>query len=162
MSLFNQGFQLRTLRLGTQVLKGPLVLPATTTSTLFTVSGGAVLITSLLGLCTTVCTATATTLSVGTAPTTGTASHTGLSTATAITSSEVGTWVGLGATAGAALIVGGANGAGASAGFGQLAGPPAPLAVSAGTITLTTSATNTGAFSWYLAYIPLDTGASVS
>ena len=76
--------------------------------------------------------------------------------ATAVTSSEKGVWVGLGATAGAALIVG------ATAGLAELAGPPSPLAVSAGTITLTTSATNTGAFSWYLAYIPLDTGASVS
>lgn len=162
MSLFNQGRDLRTLRLGIQVLKGPLVLPATTTSTLYTVAGGAVLVTSLLGLCTTVCSATATTLAIGTAPTVGTAATGGLASAVAVTSTEKGTWVGLGATAGAALIVGGANGAGASAGFGQLAGPPSPVAVSAGTITLTTSATNTGAFSWYLTYIPLDTGASVS
>lgn len=160
MSVIVQGYQLRALELGTQVIKGPSVLPASTTSTLYTVAGGAVLITSFLGLCTTVCTATATTLSVGTAPTAGTASHTGITTATAVTSSEVGTWVGLGATAGGALIVGGANGAGASGGFAQ--GLQLPVVVSAGTITLTTSATNTGAFKWYLTYVPLDTGASVS
>ena len=160
MSVIEQGYQLRSLIFGTQVLKGPSVLPATATSTLYTVSGGAVLVTSFFGVCTTVCTATATTLAVGTAPTAGTLSHTGLAVATAITSSEVGTWVGLGATAGAALIVGGANGAGASGGFAQMVS--LPVAVSAGTITLTTSATNTGAFKWYLTYVPLDTGASVS
>lgn len=162
MATILQGQQLRQLLLGTQVLKAAAVLPATATATLFTVSGGAVLVTSLLGLCTTVCSATATTLAIGTVPSTGTASTTGLATAVAVTSTEKGTWVGLGATAGAALIVGGANGAGTSAGFGQLAGPASPVAVSAGTISITTSATNTGAFQWYLTYIPLDTGASVA
>ncbi len=160
MSVIEQGYQFRNLMLGTLVTKAAAVLPATTTSTLYTVAGGHILLTGFWGICTTVCTSTATTLSVGLAPTTGTASHVGLSTATAITSSEVGTWVGLGATAGAALIVGGANGAGASGGFGQMGF--APIAVPLGTITLTTNATNTGAFKWYLTYVPLDTGASVS
>jgi hypothetical protein len=160
MSILVQGYQLRSLLFGTQVTKAAAVLPATATATLFTVSGGSILLTSFFGQCTTVCTSTATTIQVGTAPTVGTASHVGLASATAVTSTEVGTWVGLGATAGAALIVGGANGAGASGGFAQMVS--LPVAVSAGTITITTSATNTGAFKWYMTYVPLDTGASVA
>jgi hypothetical protein len=34
--------------------------------------------------------------------------------------------------------------------------------VSAGTITWTTSASNTGAMRWYLTYVPLDNGAALS
>jgi hypothetical protein len=160
MSVIIQGAQLRAIAFGQQVTKAAAVLPATATTALYTVSGGAILLTSLFGICTTVCTATATLLSIGTAPTVGTASHVGLTTAVAITSSEVGTIVGLPLTAGGALVVGGANGAGASGGFAANAAPP--MVVSAGTITLTTSATNTGAFKWYATYVPLDSGAALS
>jgi hypothetical protein len=34
--------------------------------------------------------------------------------------------------------------------------------VPAGAISITTSATNTGAFKWTLTYVPLDDGASVA
>jgi hypothetical protein len=150
MSVLIQGYQLREIAFGVQVIKAAQVLPATTTGNLYTVAGGNVLVTSLFGLCSTVCTGTATTLAIGTAPTAGTAKTTGIATATAVTSAEVGTWVGPQISS----VVGSVAG---SAPFATV-----PFIVAPGKITLTTSATNTGAFTWYLTYVPLDAGATVS
>lgn len=156
MATFIQGKSLRLLEYGPQVLKTAQALPQTATSTLFTVTGGRVIITSLVGTVSTVIGGTATTVALGTAPTVGTAATGGIASATAVTSKEAGTHVWLPAAAGSALVVG-AN-AGAAA---QLLGGQAYV-VSAGTITWTTSASTTGAISWALTYIPLDDGAAVS
>lgn len=156
MANFVQGKQLRLMEYGNQVVKAAQALPQTATATLFTVSGGRVVITSLAGTVSTVIGGTVTTLALGTAPTVGTAATAGIASATAITSKEAGTHIWLPASAGSGLVVG-AN-AGAAA---QLLGGQAYV-VSAGTITWTTSASTTGAISWALTYIPLDDGASVS
>lgn len=156
MSALIQGVQLRAILLGIKIDEPAAVLPATATGNIFTVAGGRVLITGLIGQCTTVCSGVATTLSIGLAPTAGTANATGLTTATAITSKEVGTLVSLPLTAGGGLVVGANAGA-----AGQLASH-APYVVEPGSITITTNATNTGAFSWSLAYIMLDDGATVT
>lgn len=142
------------LYLGVQVSKAATVLPATTTANIFTVSGGRVVIVGFVGQCTTVCTSTATTVSVGLTPSTGTASDTGLATATAITSKEVGTLVSLPTAPGALLV-------GTNAGTAVVAGGPGYV-VEPGSIYIKTSATNTGAFKWDLWYVPLDVGASVA
>lgn len=155
MSVIIQGGQLRTVLLGSKVEEPAAVLPATATAHLFTVSGGRVVVTGLVGQCTTVCTATATTVSVGVTPTSGTASTTGLCTATAVTSSEVGTLVSLPITKGALLV-------GANAGSGVQVTGSGGYVVQPGQIDITTSATNTGAFKWTLTYIPLDDGATVA
>jgi hypothetical protein len=155
MSNYLQGTQIRKLLLGLKVEEPAAVLPATGIAHLFTVSGGRVLITGLIGQCTTVCDSTATTITVGVTPTSGTASAASLASATAITSKEVGTLVGLPLTAGGALVVG-AN----AGGTAQVSGRGA-MVVQPGTIDITTSATNAGAFKWTLTYIPLDDGASV-
>lgn len=157
MANFIQGYQLRTMVLGNLVTKAAQNLPQSATANLYTVAGGSVLVTSLLGLVSgTAIGATVTTLAVGTAPTTGTANTAGIATATAITSLEIGTWVGPQASAGKA----GALVAGAHAGDALFT--PLPFVVPAGTITWTTSASDTGQMAWYLTYVPLDTGASVS
>lgn len=157
MSVLIASDQQRALLYGTQVTKAAAVLPATATSTLWTISGGNILITGLVGECTTVCSATVTTLAIGLAPTVGTAATGGLASATAITSAEVGVHVGLGATAGAALVVA------ANAGGAILYGNATKgIVAKTGTITITTSATNTGAFKWYMTYVVLDNGASVA
>lgn len=154
-----KGRQLRYLDLGYHVVEPAAVLPATATGHLFTVAGGRIIVTALVGTCTTVCTSTATTVSVGSTPTTGTASNTGLCTAVAITSAEVGTLVSLPSGAKGALVVG----TGATAGGAvQVQGGAAGYVVNIGTIDITTSATNTGAFKWDLWYLPLDDGASVT
>lgn len=149
------GIQLRKLLMGTKVEEPAAVLPATATGHLFTVSGGRVIVTGLIGEVTTVCSATATTASLGVTPTSGTASTTGLCSATAVTSLEVGTLVSLPITKGALL-------AGANAGSGVQVPGSGGYVVKPGTIDLTTSATNTGAMKWTLTYIPLDDGATVA
>jgi hypothetical protein len=157
MSAIIQGYQLRALEQGALVQKAAQALPQDTTSDLYTVTGGAVLVTGLLGLVTTAIGATATTLALGTAPTVGTAESTGIATATAITSAEVGTWVTpqTSAAVGGALVVGGHAG-------NALYLTSYHMVVSAGYITWTTSANDTGQMAWYLTYVPLDTGAYVS
>jgi hypothetical protein len=102
---FIQGYQLEDMVLGSQVVKGPLTLPQSATSTLFTVSGGAILVTSLFGVVTTLTPATANNLSLGTVPSTGTAESAGIATATAINSLAAGTLINIPATPGSAGAV---------------------------------------------------------
>lgn len=158
MANFVQGKSLRLLEYGTQVTKTAQTLPQTATSTLFTVSGGRIVITSLMGTVSTVIGAGAVTMSLGTAPTVGTAATAGIAAlTTTLANKEVGTHLWLPPIAGGALLFG-AN-AGAAA---QLLGGNAYV-VSAGTITWTTAAASTtGAVNWELTYIPLDDGASVA
>ena len=155
MANFVQGKSLRLLEYGSQVLKTAQALPQTATGTLFTVSGGRVIVTSLIGTVSTAIQNQACTLALGTVPTTGTASSTGIATATSIINLEAGTHLYLAATKGALTV--NANAGAAAQIFGGSA-----YVVSAGTISWTTSASNTGAISWALTYIPLDDGAAVS
>lgn len=129
-----------------------------TTQTLFTVTGGNILVTNLVGIVTTLIGATVTSLTLGTVPTTGTASSNGLATTTAVTSREVGTWLAVQQSAGAAagLLVG------TNAGTSLLANYYG-FYVAPGTITATTSANaGGGVINWYLSWIALDFAASVS
>jgi hypothetical protein len=150
------GVALRLNVLGTKVSRTAAVLPATATTAYFTVAGGRVIITALLGQVTTVCSATATTRASGTTPASGTASTTSIATATAVTSKEVGTGLTVLAASGVAgaLVVGTNNSS-------ALFLTPQGVVVNTGTIDFTTSATNTGATKWDLFYIPLDDGATV-
>lgn len=142
----------RQLHYGIKVDRDAAVLPATAAGTIFTVTGGRVVVKALVGEVTTVCDSTATTLKVSSSPTTGTAVD--LTSATAVTSKEVGSLISLPLTLGGALSVN-------NAGAGQIPGAVA-FVVPAGSITVTTSATNTGAVKWTLLYVPLDDGASVA
>lgn len=130
-------------------------------ATLYTVAGGAVLITSLFGRVSTVLNGTTGAIALGTAPTVGTANTAGIATAGVVGGAEVGTFVAVGqASAGlaAALVVGTTKQAGAALFLGQIA-----FTAYTGTITITTSvATMTGAIDWYLTYVPIDIGASVA
>lgn len=155
MTVMISGPQIRQSMLGTKVDRTAATVPATTTANIFTVTGGRILVTSLVGTVTTVMSGTATTLSVGLVPTTGTAAAAGLAAAVAVTSKEVGTQVTLPATLAGNLFVGTNAGAGSQ--------PPASgVMVPAGAISITTSATNTGAMSWSITYIAYDDGASVA
>src|ERR1017187_3076225 len=84
MSTIISGPAIRTSQFGVQLIKAAQVLPQTlnTPLTLATVTGGAVLITSMLGLVTVACGATATNLSIGTIPSVGASSSTGIMAAT--------------------------------------------------------------------------------
>lgn len=158
MGNFIQGTQLRTLNYGTQVTKGPVTPPNSGSSAnLFTVSGGAVVVSYLVGRVTTALSGTTGAIALGTKPTSGTEETAGIATAGVVGGAEIGTLLTPIASSGLAgtLVV-----------SGKLAGNSPFIAtsfvVNAGTIEVTTSvATMTGAIQWYLAYVPLDDGASV-
>ena len=160
MSVLIQGYQLREIAFGVQVTKAAQTLPQTTTSTLFTVAGGAVLVTSLLGVVQgAAIQSTDPVLTIGTAPTTGTLEVAGIATSTSLASAEIGTWLTVAPSSGlpGALVVMGTPGKGGNAVY-----LGAPFVVSAGTITWSTGASKTGKIAWYLSYVPLDNGGSVS
>lgn len=147
----------RLLEFGTRVAGAAKTLPAATVAqNLFTVSGGRVVITSLVGTCTTAVQNQLCTVTVGLTPTTGTADGAGLATAsTTIAAAEVGSLISLPSGAKGAAIAGVKAGtAGQTQGGGG-------YVVNVGAITITPSATNTGAYSWALTYVPFDDGASV-
>lgn len=160
MSVIIQGNQLRSVDLGIKVSKAAFTLPATTSTAIFTVSGGRVLITSLVGEVTTVLGATATNLNVTLDPT-GANAVADLAAATAVTSDAVGT---LYTVTGAPADLLSAAAVGNTQAPNYVAGPIVGhgFIVPAGSILLKTSATNTGATKWDLTYVPYDDGASVA
>lgn len=144
---------------GVPVIKTNQALPATATATLYTITGGDIMITGLFARVTTALGATATNLSLGT----GLGGTAALATATAIASHAAGAWFAMSQTGGnpaalltpaGPLLFGPLNDLWASMAGCLVAGPD--------TITWTTSATDTGALTWYLYYVPLTTGAAVS
>jgi hypothetical protein len=148
------GIQLRRLVLGTAVAGGAKTVPQNATATIFTVAGGRVLVTGLVGKVTTVIGGTTPSAKLVATPTVGSAND--LCTATAITADEVGTLYSIPGPTGSALGVSG-NGS------GGVTGQTAPLIVAAGTIGVNVSAADaTGAIQWTLTYVPLDDGATVT
>lgn len=137
--------------LGYRVDRAAAALPQTATGSIFTVSGGRILLTGLVGEVTGALGATATTLAVVSTPTTGTAVT--IASATAVTSLEAGGQVTLPLTAKGALVVN--NGGGG----GQV--PMGAYVIPVGSIQITTSAGDTGAMKWSLTYWPFDSGATV-
>lgn len=153
MSVLIQSDQLRALVVGTKVDRTTAALPQTTQSAIFTVAGGRILVTGLVGEVTTIMGATATNLKVTANPTTGT--DVDLASNSLVTSKEVGSLITLPSASGSALVV--KNGGGG----GQM---PAhnPYVVPIGTIDLVTDASDTGSVKWSLTYVALDNGASVT
>lgn len=158
---FIQGSQLRRLLLGNQVIKLAQALPGEPgTANLFTVTGGAVLVTLLAGQVTVAISGTTGSVALGVAPASGlgTAEVAGIATTSVIAAAEVGAWV----TPGRA-ITGMPGALTLNLYGGNAVGVGMPFIVNAGTITVTTSvATITGTLNWYCQYVPLDTGAYVS
>lgn len=140
----------RSLVLGEAVTRAAALLPATTQAPIFTVSGGKVLVTSLIGEVVVVMPATTNTTKVTGNPTSGT--DVDWCTATSTASAEVGATFSLGASALAVKNAGGGS-------LGSIA--PGYIA-QVGTIDLVTTGTAaTGTVKWVLTYIPIDDGATV-
>lgn len=153
MSVYRDPNAPRFFTWGQRVDKAAGLLPQTTTATLFTVAGGRVLITSVVGNVTVATGATATNLKLTSTPTAGTAVD--FATNVSVASKEAGSHllanlVTIGAltvvNAGAAVVPGGSSG----------------LLVPPGVISWTTDANNTGQIKWSLTYIPFDDGSTVS
>lgn len=138
--------------LGNRANKASATLPATTNQTIFTITGGRVLVALLYGEVTTIIQAQANNLKVTSAPTTGTAVD--LASNLDVNAKEAGTLL-LVEGDGTALV--GANAGAALSGIGI-----SPMIIPIGVIRITTSATNTGATKWQCWWTPLDDGAQLA
>lgn len=144
---------IRTALLGVKVDRATAALPQTATGNIFTITGGRIVLTSLVGEVTTALGATVTTLAISSVPTVG--ASTTLASATAVTSSAVGDWFTLPATSPSGALVHTAV-AGAALMPAALA-----LLVPVGALAVTTSASDTGSVKWSVTYIPYDDSALV-
>jgi hypothetical protein len=151
LQYFNQ------LKYGAQVVKTAQALPNNTTASLYTVSTGNVMITSLFGVLTGAMTAASVTLALG-VTTSAATTTTSIATATAMGTLPTGTWVTTQVSSG----LGGALVAGSKSSTPVF--KSTEFAAPVGTLTWTTSANPgaTAAMTWYLSYVPLDVGAYVS
>ena len=134
---------------GKKVERATATLPQTGQAALFTVSGGRVLVTSIIGEVTTVIETQANATKVVFNPTSG--ADTDLCTALDITADAVGTLYSvhdpasaLAAMIGAGLII-----------------EPGGMVLQDGTIDLHCAASNTGSVKWTVHYVPLDDGARI-
>jgi len=152
MSVLNNGAAYLGGVLGLQVNRAAATLPATAQTPYFTVTGGKVLITGIVGEVTTAVQAQATTLQLIATPAAGTAVALS-SAATDATGKEAGATITPAATLGGALSISNAGANVLSFGVG--------FVVRTGTIDLKTVATSTGATKWTVTYVPLDSGAAV-
>jgi len=143
---------IRTSILGIKVDRTTSSLPATGDLSIFTVSGGRIIVTSILGEVTTVIQAQANAIKLKSVPTTGTAKD--ISGTLDINAFEVGALIALDGTALSTALSGSNAGAALSTrGTG--------IFVPIGAIKYNTAATNTGAIKWSITYIPYDNGAVV-
>jgi hypothetical protein len=159
MSVIIQGYQLREIAMGVQVSKLAQTPPNSgATATIFTVAGGSVVVTSLIGRVKTALSGTTGTLEIGTHPTIGTEQKAGIATAVVVGAAEAGTKLTVQGSSGGpgALVVSGLAG-------GNSPFLSNPFLVDAGVIEVTVGiATMTGSIDWFLTYLPYDIGASVS
>ncbi len=151
MTTIIKNADVRTIAAGIAVSRATATLPASTLGHIFTVSGGRVLVRYLVGEVTTIIQAQACTVKVTHTPTAGTAVDWSAASAS-ISALEVGGKLGLPAAAATALVTGNAGG---------ILTHLSEWVATAGTIDITTSATNTGSIKWDLVYVPLDNGAQV-
>lgn len=150
MTTMIQGTQLRTMYLGTKVDQPAKTVPQNVLSALFTVSGGRVLVTGIVGEVTTIIGGTTPSAKLVANPTVGADSD--ITAAVAITADAVGNLYGVSTVGGNLAVLE------SVAPLGQ-----EPFVLKAGTLDLHVSAADaTGAIKWSLFYVPLDDGASVA
>lgn len=158
----SQAAQLFAAAYGAVVTGAAHTLPASATGHLFTVNTGRVIITSVTGVVSTVIQAQACTIAIGNTPTGGSNS------ASLATASSSVSGLAVGASLYVPVFSSGPQALAFSGASGVVSGAAAALRndgialVPAGTIDWTTSATNTGAVTWSVSYIPYDAGATVT
>jgi hypothetical protein len=149
MTAMISGSQLRTVLLGTRVSKATGTLAAET-KTLFNVTGGKVLITSIVGEVTTTITV-ANSYKLQANPTTGT-------TGDIVAATDIGT---TDTPAGTLLGFDGVEASSIQQSPGVVPALMRPIVVNTGTIEHVSAGTD-GAITWVLTYVPLDDGAAVA
>lgn len=143
----------RVALLGLKVDRATAALPQSTLGNIFTVTGGRVVITSLVGEVTTVLGAGANSLTLGYAPTVGVGDATVLGAgAVSVLTAPVGTHIA--ANPGGDVFVDLATQAG-------IALPVGHLLVDVGSVTVTTAGSVTGSVKWSITYIPYEDAATV-
>lgn len=153
MSYIPNPMGVRVALLGLKVERATAALPQSALGNIFTVSGGRVAITSVVGEVTTVLGAGANSLTIGYAPTVGVGDAAVLGAgAASLATAAVGTHIG--ANPGGDVFVDLATQAG-------VALPNAALLVDPGSVTITTAGSVTGSVKWTLTYIPYDDAATV-
>lgn len=145
------GLQARKLRYGAKVDRATAALPQTTQSALFTVTGGRILLTGIVGEVTTIIQNQANNTKIVANPTTGT--DVDLCAVLNIANDEVGCLYGITGLFSDALV-------GANAGATVM--PRNDIVIPIGTIDLNCAASNTGSVKWSMFYVPLDSGAAVA
>jgi hypothetical protein len=148
VSVLIQGESLRLALFGTRVEKATGTLTAATVS-LFTVAGGKVLVTSLVGEVTTAITV-ANSYKLQHNPTTGTTKDLCAATDIGTTDTPAGNLLGFQGLTGDSLLTG----------PGAVPTLKQPLVLTAGVIEHVSAGTD-GAITWVLTYVPLDDGASI-
>lgn len=138
---------------GITVAKATTAIAGATTKTLFTVAGGAVLVTNLVGIVTVIVQAQANAAKLIATPTVGTAVD--LCATLDINAAEVGAMLSISGLATDAML-GGVSKSGAVSSMYRA------VNVMTGVIGLNTAADSTGSIRWIITYIPLDDGASIS
>lgn len=136
---------------GNSVSKATAALPQTTTATLFTITGGRVLLTSIVGEVTTIIQAQANNTKLVATPTTGTGVD--ICAVLDISGKEAGCLFGITGLFSDAMV--GAN-------AGATVVPRNPVVLPIGTLKLNCAASNTGNVKWICTYIPLDVGAALA
>jgi hypothetical protein len=153
MTTLIKNADVRLISAGILVSRATATLPATAAQNIFTVSGGRILLVSLVGEVTTIIQAQSTTVKVTSTPTTGSAID--MSSAVGdINALEVGGRISLANPPAAATALVKTN-----AGYTNLSA--VFTVVPPGSISYTTGATSTGSLKWDLIYVPLDNGAQV-
>jgi hypothetical protein len=140
------------INLGLQVVRTTSAIAQTGDLTLFNVTGGKVVVTSLVGTVTTIIQAQANAVKIKSVPTTGTAKD--LSGTLDINAFEVGSLVTLDGTALTTAL------SGSNAG-GALLTRGAGILVPIGSLKMNAAASSTGAIQWTVTYYPYDSGAAV-
>lgn len=156
MTTMIQGSQLRALLYGVRVSKATAALPQTTTANLFTVTGGRIILTSIVGEVTTVIQTQANNTKLISNPTTG--SSVDLCAVKDITALEVGGFLSLSPDLDATPF----SVALQQQNAGAVSLPVLGIVIPIGAIELSCAASNTGSIKWDMTYIPLDDGASVA
>ncbi len=136
--------------LGLQLDRETATLPASVYGALFTIVGGRILLTSIIGQVTTAIQGSAVNIKITATPTTGTAVD--IATDLACISDGIGTLYGINAYVGA--MVSGEEGA--------VAMPVNSIIIPVGTLGITTNATRTGSVKWSITYVPYDDNAYVT
>lgn len=142
------GKSLRNMNYGSRVARATSNLAQTGNLTLFTVTGGRVIVTTLLGEVTTAIQAQANAIlirSIGTAGSTTTNLHSSWDSNAA----ALGTLVSIPGVAATAVTTGGSVVQGNE------------FILPAGSIQMNAAASNTGQMSWTVLYVPLDDGAAI-